>query len=205
MKFSDFKSVEDVLAKYSLFVTKAQFLPKVELSPSGSFMEDLNFTLSMQTAVESEMFYREAFVFPFMQQAWKRHPKLKLWINRKLAYKDELTGEPDYFISTLLTVPTHNPVGKPFLAVAEAKQENFVEGWGQCLAEMIACQKLNDDESVVIYGIVSTGLIWEFGKLEKDVFTKNLFPYSISDSAKVLGALDYLFEQCEKQITGKER
>ncbi len=200
MKFSKFKSVEDVTKKYSLVVTKAHFLPNVEFTPSPAFLEDLNFMLSMQTPVESEMFYRENFISPFMRQVWKRHAKLKLWFNRKLAYKDELTGEPDYFISALPEGPTHDPVGKLLLAVAQAKQEDFIEGWGQCLAEMIACQKLNDDESVVIYGIVSTGLIWEFGKLEKDVFTKDLYPYSINDSAKVLGALDYLFEQCEKQI-----
>jgi hypothetical protein len=202
MKFSDFKSVEDVLAKYPLHEKKASFIPQVEMTPSELFMDNLKFTLSMQASVESEMFYREAFVFPFMQEAWKRHPKLKLWVNRKLAYQDELTGEPDYFVSVLPQGPTRDPVGKPLVAVAEAKQEDFIAGWGQCLAEMIACQKLNGEEKLTIYGIVSTGEIWQFGKLEEDVFTKDLYPYSINDAAKVLGVLDYLFEQCEKQITG---
>jgi hypothetical protein len=201
MKFSDFKSVEDVLAKYPLYEVNARFLPEVELVPKEWFIANIKFALNTRASVESEMFYREAFVYPFMQQAWQRHPKLKVWVNRKLAYKEELTGEPDYFVSTLPQGPTRDPVGKPLVAVAEAKQEDFVMGWGQCLAEMIACQKLNDNEDVIIYGIVSTGEFWQFGKLEKDTFTRELYPYSINDSAKVLGALDYLFEQCEKQIT----
>ena len=75
-----------------------------------------------------------------------------------------------------------------------------MQGWGQCLAEMIACQKLNSETEVTIYGIVSTGLIWEFGNLRGDVFTKGLYPYAVNDPAKVLGALDYLFEACEQQI-----
>ena len=204
MKFSDFKSVEDVLTQYPLGTVKAQFLPNVEFSPSALFIEDLNFTLSMQTSVESEMFYREGFIFPFMQQVWKRHPELKVWINRKLAYKEELTGEPDYFISALPKGPTRDPVGKPLLAVAEAKQEDFIAGWGQFLAEMIACQKINADEHITIYGIVSAGEFWQFGKLEKETFTRNITAYTVHDPAKLLGVLDYLFDQCEKQITNTQ-
>lgn len=201
MKFSDFKSVDAVLAVYPLARKNAPFLPDVSRTPPDWFMEELNFVLKTQSAVESEMFYRENFIAPFMRQAWKRYPKLKVWVNRKLAYRDELVGEPDYFLAASITGPSHAVVGKPFLAVAEAKQDDFTQGWGQCLAEMIACQKLNGDESVVIYGVVSTGLIWEFGKLEQNTFTKHLAPYSINDPAKLLGTLDYLFEQCEKQIT----
>jgi hypothetical protein len=108
-------------------------------------------------------------------------------------------GEPDYFISMRPKGPTRDLVGKPLLAVAEAKQEDFISGWGQCLAEMIACQKINADENIVIYGIVSAGELWQFGKLEHDVFTRNITAYTIHDPAKLLGVLDYLFEQCERQ------
>ncbi len=150
--------------------------------------------------VESEMYFRESFISPFMRQVWKRHPSLKLWISRKLAYKDELTGEPDYFISARPKGPTTDLVGKPLLAVAEAKQEDFIAGWGQCLAEMIACQKINNAEHIIIYGIVSAGEFWQFGKLEKETFTRNIAAYTIHEPTKLLGVLDYLFEQCEKQI-----
>ena len=90
-------------------------------------------------------------------------------------------------------------INKPFLAVAEAKKEDFTKGWAQCLAEMIACQKINADESVVIYGIVPTGLVWEFGKLEQDTFTKHIFSYSIRDPNQIFGILDFIFAECEKR------
>lgn len=200
MKFSDFKSVEDVQAKYPLAVTQEQFLPTIELSPPEAFMEDLQFALTMRASVESEMFFREYFIAPFMRQAWKRHPSLKLWVNRKLAFNDELTGEPDYFISARSVGITPNPVGAPLLTVAEAKQEDFISGWGQCLAEMIACQKINVNDDIVIYGIVSAGEFWQFGKLSQNMFTRNLMAYTIYEPAKLLGVLDYLFAECEKQI-----
>ena len=42
-----------------------------------------------------------------------------------------------------------------FFAVVEAKKDNFEEGWGQCLAELIAAQKLNGDQNNRLFGIVS--------------------------------------------------
>jgi hypothetical protein len=201
MKFSDFKSVEEVQAKYPLVITKTKFLPDVELSPSDAFKEDLQFALTVQNSVESEMFFREYFIAPFMRETWKRHPTLKLWVNRKLAYKNELTGEPDYYIATRPVGVTPNPVGLPLLAVAEAKQEDFIAGWGQCLAEMIACQKINDNDKIIIYGIVSAGEFWQFGQLAQDTFSRNLVAYSIYEPAKLLGVLDYLFAECERQVT----
>ncbi len=200
MKFSDFKSVEEVQAKYPLVVIQEQFLPTVELSPSASFMEDIQFALTMRDSVESEMFFREYFIAPFMRQTWKRHPSLKVWVNRKLAYQDELTGEPDYFVSARPIGATPNPVGQPLLAVAEAKQEDFILGWGQCLSEMIACQKINARPDIAIYGIVSTGELWQVGRLIQNVFARNLMAYTIYEPAKLLGILDYLFAMCEKQI-----
>ncbi len=125
---------------------------------------------------------------------------LKIWVNRKMAYNDELTGEPDYFISAPPSGAVSDPVGKPLLAVAEAKQEDFIAGWGQCLAAMIACQKLNNMNEIVIYGIVSSGLVWEFGKLQGTLFTTDLFSFSIRKAGAVLGALDYLFGECERMM-----
>lgn len=74
-----------------------------------------------------------------------------------------------------------------------------MSGWGQCLAEMIACQKLNSHEDIVIYGIVSAGEFWQFGKLKHLVFTRNVTAYTVHASARLLGVLDYIFEECEKQ------
>jgi hypothetical protein len=198
MKFSDFENIEQVIAHYPLTITRQQFLPEVEVTPPEWFLQELNFALARQMVGESEMYVREYFVAPFMRQSWMRHPGVQLWVNRKLAYKDELYGEPDYFISVPPTGPATELIGKPLLAVAEAKREDFSRGWGQCLAEMIACQKINDDERVVIYGIVCTGEVWQFGKLEGATFSQNLRAYTIHTPARLLGVLDYLFRECER-------
>ena len=201
MAFSDFKSIEQVIQLYPLQIKRERFLPGVQLELPALFMENLNFSLERQAVQESEVFFRESFIFPFLQQAWKRHPKLKLWVNQTLKYDDNLFGEPDYFVSAWAEEEVIDKlVNKPLLAVAEAKKQDFEGGWAQCLAELIACQKVNADEQFTVYGIVSTGIIWEFGKLEKNVFTRDLLSYTIADPQRVLGILDFVFMECEKQL-----
>ena len=201
MAFSDFQNIEQVISQYPLEIRGGNFIPDVELELPDLFIENLNFSLEMRSVDESEAFFRENFIFPFLHQAWKRHRKLKLWSHRSLVYDRELYGEPDYLVSAMIEGVIDKLINKPFLAVAEAKKEDFARGWAQCLAEMIACQKINEDESVVIYGIVPTGLVWEFGKLEQDTFTKHIVSYSISAPNKIFGILDFIFAECEKQIT----
>jgi len=52
----------------------------------------------------------------------------------------------------------------PLLIVVEAKKNDFEQGWAQCLSELIAAKNLNQSEKSV-YGIVTDGKLWEFGKL----------------------------------------
>ena len=202
MAYSDFKSIEQVIQMYPLQIRRKRFLPEVSLELPGWFIENLNFLLDRQAIQESETFFKEGFIFPFLQQAWKRHEKLKLWSHRALNVDDELYGEPDYFVSAWFDGVINKLVNRPLLAVVEAKKQDFEGGWAQCLAELIACQKLNQDEKVVVYGVASTGMVWEFGKLEMNVFTKHPLSYSIADPARVFGILDFIFMECEKQLNG---
>ena len=201
MAFSDFTKIEQVIQLYPLQITRKNFIPDVVFEPPTLFLEDVNFSLEKQAVQESERFFRESFIFPFLQQAWKRHPGLKLWINQALKYDDKLFGEPDYFVSASSEKEVIDRlVNRPMLAVVEAKKQDFEGGWAQCLAELIACQKVNADEHLTVYGIVSTGIIWEFGKLKQNVFTRDPLAYTIAHPQKVLGILDYIFAACEKQL-----
>jgi type I site-specific restriction endonuclease len=89
---------------------------------------------------------------------------------------------------------------KPYFILVEAKQDNFDAAWGQCLAEMIAAQRLNDTLKVVVFGITSNGDRWQFGKLEDQSFTLNSTFYSIQDLDKLFAAVNYVFQQCEVQL-----
>jgi hypothetical protein len=124
-----------------------------------------------------------------------------LWSHESLKYDEDLSGIADYLITK------KSPLGKlvleqPYLMVVEAKKDNFTEGWGQCLAELVAVQKLNEAHFVqTLFGIVSNGEVWEFGKLVGSHFTKNIDLYSIKELEALCGVLNGLFEQCKFQLT----
>jgi len=198
MSFSDFQSIEQVLRKYPLKLAQRRFLPEQETDLPDWLMENLRFSLDMKSVDENEAFFAESFIYPFLQQVWKQHRKLKIWSHRSIAYDNELFGEPDYLVSAVAEEITHALITKPLLAVTEAK--DFTKGWGQCLAELLACQKINGNENLTLYGIVSTGIFWEFGKLEGKVFTKHTLSYSISEPKKIFGILEYIFNECEKAV-----
>lgn len=104
---------------------------------------------------------------------------------------------PDYLLAT------RSELGKrvlamPLLIVVEARRNDFEEGWGQCLAELVAAQKLNDDASRPVYGIVTDGKRWEFGKLVSKVFTENSESYHVGHIASLFSALQSLFQLADK-------
>jgi hypothetical protein len=56
------------------------------------------------------------------------------------------------------------------LIIAPILNENIKAGIGQCTAALIAAQRFNERENTLIstvYGIVTTGNIWRFLKLEE--------------------------------------
>ena len=128
-----------------------------------------------------------------------------LWIDESLAYDETLTGTPDYFIATKSELGGRI-LGTPLIIVVEAKKNDFEVGWGQCLAELIAAQKINAQKikehvAFPVYGIVTDGMMWQFGKLVGDTFTENLTPFSLGDMPRLFGAIDAVFKACQNGNT----
>ena len=86
------------------------------------------------------------------------------------------------------------------LIVVEAKKNDFDQGWAQCLAELITAQKLNGDNKLPVYGIVTDGKYWEFGELTDKLFNKNSNSFIIDDLFELFGALNYIFTLAEQNI-----
>ena len=78
--------------------------------------------------------------------------------------------------------------------IVEAKKNDFEQGWGQCLAELVAAQKLNADPERIVYGIVTDGELWKFGRLAGSVFTLEPMGYTLTDLPELFGALVYILE-----------
>ena len=128
----------------------------------------------------------------------REHRGLKMWQERHIDYgENPFRGKVDFAI-TLYQIAFKTP----FVVLIEAKKENFDLGWGQCLMAMKTCQLLNQRENIQfdIFGIVSTGTIWEFGRLTvEDQFFKTE-SYTLSQPEAVLGILEHIFAECERNL-----
>jgi hypothetical protein len=91
-------------------------------------------------------------------------------------------------------------VDQPYLIVVEAKRDDFTRGWAQCLAAMLAAQKLNNLPDQTLFGITTNGRNWEIGKLEGSTFTQESGPFTLRDLDQLCAVLHYVFEQCRLQV-----
>jgi hypothetical protein len=193
MSFSDYKTISQVQTEYQIKYEEVNFVEKNQIDLSQHFLDEIEFNIKTLDAFSSEAARCELIILPILRETYKKvSSKLSLWVQKSINYNKPLSGTPDYIISK------RSPLGKtvleyPLLIVVEAKKNDFEQGWAQCLAELVAAQKLNNDETFSVYGIVTDGKYWEFGKLKEKIFNKNIKSFVIDDLPELFGALDFLF------------
>jgi hypothetical protein len=202
MAFSQFKSIDETARHFDLTSKLASLLPLGALqSASQVLREKVDIVLQESLHRVSEAARCDMLIAPMLYELWLQHRSiLKLWSHAPIAYSETLFGTPDYVIAAQSPFGSES-IGTPILIAVEAKKDDFVLGWGQCAAEMLAAQKLNKNVETRVWGIVTNGESWEFGMLEKSVFTRHPYPYSIGDLDKLFGALSFIMEECVKQVT----
>lgn len=193
MAFSDYKSIADVQAQFKTQYVENNIIETTDMTVSPLFLEEFEFNRKNIDVFTSEASRCEIVIFPILREVYKNYYELySIWVQKSISYDEKLNGTPDYIISK------RSGLGKtmletPLLIVAEAKKNDFEQGWGQCLAELIASQKINNDDNMPIYGIVTDGKLWEFGKLTKNVFIKNIDIFTVNELSKLFGALNFVF------------
>lgn len=200
MGFSNYKDIGEVLQEFQVTYTTANFMGAANFSIPDYFREDLEFMIREAVVDNSEFAVCENLIYPVLKEVWKLYySKFVLWSHKSLTYDQNLSGFPEYILAK------RSPLGKfvfskPYFLLVEAKQDKFDEGWAQCLAEMVAAHRLNDELKITIFAIVSNGATWQFGKLEGQIFTQNVTPYTIYELDKLFAAVNYVFQQCEIQL-----
>ena len=166
--------------------------------PSEQFLKELEFSRQHIDFLTSEGSRCEVIIFPILREIYKDYAEnYGLWIKKSITYDEILNGTPDYIIATKSELGI-TVIGMPLVMMVEAKKNDFELGWGQCLAEMIAAQKMNDDPDFPIYGIVTDGTSWEFGQLVDDTFTRNRTNFTLANLPILFGAMDSVFKAIQE-------
>ncbi|WP_293334361.1 hypothetical protein [Microcoleus sp. CAWBG58] len=197
MPFSAYNTIGAVVKEFQITYTQSNFIIETEFPIPDYFREDLEIVMQDGAADCSEYAICENLIYPVLKEVWKQYrQKFILWSHKSLTYDENLAGFPEYILAK--KSPLGNVVfDKPYFLLIEAKQDNFETGWAQCMAEMIAAQRLNENSEQEVFGIVSNGDRWQLGKLKSNVFTRNQTFYTIQELDKLFAAINYVFQQCE--------
>lgn len=141
MSFSQFKNIADVQKAYNIRYTESLFISSIEVTVPAVLVEEFEFNKENIDIFSSEASRSELIVSPLLRAVYKNHSKnYSFWIQKPIVFDKVLFGTPDYIFSK------RSSLGKtvletPIVIVVEAKKNDFEQGWGQCLAELVAQHK----------------------------------------------------------------
>ena len=198
MAFSDFKTISEVQEKFRIKYASNDFFGVEAKDPSEQFLKELEFSQQHIDFFTSDGSRCEVVIFPILREIYKDYAEnYGLWVKKSIAYDETLNGTPDYLIATKSELGI-TVVGMPLIMMVEAKKNDFEQGWGQCLAELVAAQKINDDTTFPVHGIVTDGILWQFGRLVGNVFTRNRSNFSLDNLPSLFGAVDSVFKAIQE-------
>ena len=198
MSFAGYTSIDDVIRKHRIRWLPTRFIEPLADAPpfSDFFRSELNFNLNSLPPARNENGASEYILFPIIREVWRTyHDDLSLFSHEPLAYDADLTGCPDYSICKRSEFGPFYPT-PPYLLIVEAKLDDFTRAWGQCLAAMLAAQKLNGLPEQSIYGIATNGKSWEFGRLLGTEFMQDTETYTMSTLDLLGQVLHAVFRKC---------
>ena len=198
MACGKYKSIHEVAKKYRVAVEAKPFIELLPLLPDERFQQELSWVIENIDVHMSEAAVSEFMIAPILKEVWRNYrASLLIWSHVALNVGDEFEGYPDYLFTKLTELGMIRD--KPYLMVCEAKKDDFDGAWGQCFAALIAAQVINDNDHLILHGIVSNGDGWQFGKLQGKSFVRDPRLFTITDLSELFAALNYIFEQAKQQ------
>ncbi len=123
---------------------------------------------------------------------------IRMWQEKQIdAGESPFRGKADFVFT-----PYRAAFRNPYIILSEAKKDDFEQGWGQCLMAVKAAQIINEKDGydADVYGIVSSGRIWEFGRYSSDNRFYKTDAYSTAHPEFILGILNHIFTACENSL-----
>jgi hypothetical protein len=187
-------SIEEVKERFQLQIAETEeFFAAISPVEVSDFLKRmLAENIPLAVAISTEKARSELIIVPVLMESRRQVlPKISLFsgIEFNVDQSRGLNGICDYLLSLS---PEQLTIEVPVVAVVEAKNDNIKSGLGQCIAEMVAVRLFNQRkgrELPRIYGVVTTGSLWKFLRLEGNVVSLDLRDYPISELGRVVGIL----------------
>ena len=193
MAYSDF-TIETIKEQFGIHLEEdGTFFAKVpSVTVSSLLLETLAENVPLAQAISTEKARSELIIMPVLMEARRqagRKVSLFSGIDFTVDPARGLKGNCDFLMSLSAEQLT---VESPVIAIAEAKNENFANGFAQCIAEMIAAKLFNEKRNnkvATIYGAVTTGSLWKFLRLMGNEVVIDVEEYHINQPGRIVGNL----------------
>ncbi len=209
MAFTSFKTITDVCVKFDYDIEYKSFILQKEIKIDEVLINYIKNNFHQGSSYLNEYVICERLISPIIGMIADAN-NLPIWSHIPFNVTEELSGTPDYIFAPSL--PGQQRYKLPIACLGEAKKDDFIEGWGQTAAEMVAAQIANKNKEILIYGLVTNGKSWEFGKLIGNKFIIEEKGISATDDLqKVLNVLNWFFCEARKsadillEIEAKEK
>ena len=198
MTYSEFKTIAQVQEKFGLTVKESEnlFVDIQPLTISDYLQQTLKRNLSIANAINTEKARSELLIAPILLEIRQIfHEQVGFFSGTE--FNVDVEAGLNGFCGFLLTASSEiYEISCPVITIVEAKNENIKGGLGQCIAEMVAAQRFNarSDRNFPVYGVVTTGMIWKFLRLEERTLWIDQEDYFIKEIGKLLGILSSPFQ-----------
>jgi hypothetical protein len=193
MAYSDFKTLAAALAAFDLTLQNQSGASNAKpVVPSNMLKTQLEEGVDLAVNNDTEKARSELIVSPILLEVRRQlNGSISLFSGSTLNVDAAagLNGECDFILSAS---PNQLEPTTPIVTLVEAKNNDTKLGLGQCVAQMVGAQRLNQQQSNdrVIYGAVTTGVTWRFMRLSASVVTIDLSEYLVPPQIEwVLGRL----------------
>ena len=193
MAYSDF-TLRKVKTDFALkLVETGSFLKGFPpIQPSDYLNQTLERNLSIAIAVGTEKARSELLISPILVEVRERlQRQISLFSGTDFTVDPSvgLNGICDFLISQS---QEQLLIEAPAVVIVEAKKEDLNPGLGQCIAELVAAQRFNQQHKrpiASVYGAVTTGSLWRFLRLSGQTVEIDLADYAVPPVETVLGIL----------------
>ena len=199
MAYSEF-TLESVQKTFQLETVRSVgiFSEMEPVAPSAYLTTGLARKASLATAIGTEKARSEMIVADVLVELiehFDRRISLFSGIDFNVDAEKGLTGVCDFLVSLS---PEQFYLEAPVIILVEAKNLDLKLGLGQCVAEMVASQRFNAEKGNdirCIYGASTTGIEWQFLKLEEKHLHIDMVSYTIERCDRLLGILASMVAQ----------
>lgn len=192
MSYSDF-TIDLLKEKFGIrFIEDKTLFPAPGQSHIPGLPELLKRYVPLATMINTEKARSELIIAPVLAEfRLKNRISLFSGIEFNVAPDEGLNGRCDFIISKS---EEQLVLSAPVIIIAEAKNDNIINGIPQCIAAMTGAMKYNilrKNQIDTVYGIVTTGSLWKFLKLESNnTAYVDITEYHIQHIDNIINILD---------------